>query len=95
LFLAAAAVPSRSHDHAEPEADGGEHEYAPEELTTISAATLAPLLPPVGESLNASPFGGLTAYTILVGALPVVTYVASNVVAWPDFSLPVNASMVA
>ena len=56
---------------------------------------VAVLLPPDGVSLNARPFGGSTAYTIVVGEPPVVTYVASNVAASPDFILFVNASMVA
>ena len=67
------------------------HEYSPAEFTMMSTL----LVPPVGVALNTSPLGGSTAYTIVAGELPVVMYVASKVVASPDFTLLVKASMVA
>ena len=40
-------------------------------------------LAPDGVLRNTSPCGGSTAYRVVVGELPVVTYVASNVVDSP------------
>jgi len=61
----------------------------------MTSSRLMPLLLPGAVSVNARSAGGLTAYTIVAGELPVVTYLASNGVASPDFSFWVNWSMVA
>ncbi len=49
-----------------------------------------PPAPPDWVSRNASPSGGLTAYTTVTGELPVVTYVAAKAVVPPDFMVLVN-----
>src|SRR6266567_192076 len=94
LRASALAGPSFWQVHLRPEPENGaEQEYAPAELTMRS--TLPPASPPDEVSVNDRSSGRLTAYTIFVGERPVVTYVASNVVASPDFSPDVNWSMAA
>ena len=55
-----------------PVTDGWEQANSPEEFTTMCTGVVSPV-PPEGVSSNATPSGGCTAYTMVAGALPVVT----------------------